>query len=295
MNRVAASLLGDRNDRIRTVVYQWFEHHPQPSMVPRLLSALPMETSEFVRPALTRALAANADTPAVQNVLRPLVLRGEDAFRGSLIAALGDYRGTFALPELLAVVKLDGPLQDDAATALARIGDASARPVIASLQASVPRERQPTVSAALCLLGVDCPARVQFVVDTLRFGAASDAQLPMLRGAVYAAAVLAGAGHADVFSAMIDAALASNGGARDTLTLGVGTVILRQPQVALDVYEARQQAREVAELFRDAFDMFSEDFDEERFGAAVRREFWTAAEGAPRRQAAASLLDALEF
>lgn len=295
MSRVAAALIGDRNDRIRTAAYQWFEHHPQPAVVPRLLAALSAETSEFVRPALTRALAANADTLAVREALRPLVLRGEDAFRGSLIAALGDYRGAFAVPELLTVVKLDGPLQDDAATALARIGDPSARPVIASLQAAVPRERQPTVSAALCLLGIDCEARIQFVVDTLRFAAASDAQLPILRGAVYAAGVLAGAGHDEVSVAMIDAALASNGGARDTLTLGVGTVILRDPIAALDIYQAREQSAAVAELFRDAFDMLSEDFAEEQFGTAIRREFWASPEGAARRESAASLLDALEF
>ncbi len=295
MSRLAPTLVGDRNDRVRAVVYQWLERHPQPAVAQMLVSALPSETSEFVRPALLRALTAAAGDNAVREALRPFVLRGDDLFRGTLIAALGDHNASFALPELFDVVTLDGPLQDDAATALGRIGDPAARPVIAGLQQTASRELQPTVSAALCLLGVDCEARVRFVIDTLRFAASSDRQLPILRGAVHAAGVLASAGHVEAFNALIDAALASTGAARDAITLGVGSAILRQPLVALDVFEARKQAADVAALFRDGFDMLSEDFDEEQFGAAVRRAFWAAADQSPRKQAAASLLDALEF
>jgi HEAT repeat protein len=271
MTRVSTELVGDRNDRVRAVAYQWFEHHPQAAVLPRLLDALPNETSEFVRPALTRALVASGESPDVQRAVRPLVLKGEDMFRGSVIAALGDHRGAYAIEELLAVVALDGPLQDDAITAIGRIGNPSTRSVIAGLQKTVPRELQPTVSAALCLLQVDCPARV------------------------HAAGVLAGAGHGEAFEALIDAAMAAEGAARDAVTLGVGNVILRQPLLALRVFETRQQPAAVAELFRDGFDMLSEDFDKEQFGAEVRRTLWATPEGAVRRQAAASLLDALEF
>jgi hypothetical protein len=295
MTRVSTELVGDRNDRVRAVAYQWFEHHPQAAVLPRLLDALPNETSEFVRPALTRALVASGESPDVQRAVRPLVLKGEDMFRGSVIAALGDHRGAYAIEELLAVVALDGPLQDDAITAIGRIGNPSTRSVIAGLQKTVPRELQPTVSAALCLLQVDCPARVRFVIETLGFAAASDQQLPLLRGAVHAAGVLAGAGHGEAFEALIDAAMAAEGAARDAVTLGVGNVILRQPLLALRVFETRQQPAAVAELFRDGFDMLSEDFDKEQFGAEVRRTLWATPEGAVRRQAAASLLDALEF
>jgi hypothetical protein len=294
MTRVSSDLVGDRNDRVRAVVYQWFERHPQPAVLPRLLDALSKETSEFVRPALTRALAASGADPAVQQALRPLVLKGEDLFRGSVIAALGDHRGAFALEELMVVVQLDGPLQDDAITAIGRIGQPSSRSVIAGLQQSAPRDLQPTISAALCLLQVDCAARVRFIVETLKFAAAGDQHLPLLRGAVHAAGVLASAGHADALDALVDAALAANGAARDAITLGVGTVILSEPMLALRVFEARQQSATVAELFRDGFDMLAEDFDEEQFGAEVRRAL-ASPEGAARRQLAASLLDALEF
>lgn len=293
--RVAAELVADRNDRVRAVAYQWFERHPTPSVLPQLLAALPKETSEFVRPALTRALASSGSDPAVQQALRPLVLKGEDLFRGSVIAALGDHAGEFALEELLLVVSLDGPLQDDAITAIGQIGRTSSRGAIAALQKSAPPELQPTVSAALCLLELDCPARVKFVIETLRFAAAADRQLPLLRGAVHAAGILAGAGHEAAFDAMIDAALSADGAVRDTITLGVGNVILEHPLLALQLFEARKEPAAVAGVFRDAFDMLAEDFDKEQFGAEVRRQLQTAPEGAARRQAAASLLDALEF
>jgi len=118
-------LLGDRNDRIRTVAAAWFEHHPDPAVVPRLIDALSDETSEFVRPALTRALAANGADPGARDVLVPLVLRGEDYFRGAVIEALGDYKAAYALTAIEQVARLDGPLQDDAITAIGKIGDPS--------------------------------------------------------------------------------------------------------------------------------------------------------------------------
>jgi hypothetical protein len=295
MTRVAADLLSDPNDRVRTVVYQWFERQPRPEMTPRLIQALAREASEFVRPALLRALAAAGDSPQLREILEPLVFRGDDLFRGSVIVALGDYGRTFAVDEIRQVAALDGPLQDDAVTALGRLGDKSVLPDISRLQKEGPRQIQPTVSAALCLLGVDCEARLAFVGDTLRFAATAPDRLDLLRGAVHAAGVLARSGHAEMFETMVDAALKSNGAARDTLTLGIGTVILRNPEQALDLYEARAQAPEIGELYLDAFDMLAEEFDKEQFGAAIRRVLWTSPEGSPRRQSASALLDALEF
>ncbi len=295
MTRVAAELLTDRNDRVRTVAYQWFEQHPQPDMLPRLLEMLPRETSEFVRPALTSALAASWRDVNVQQVLRPLVLRGEDHFRGSVITALGEHGATFALPELLTVVRLDGPLKDDAITALGRLAVPSSRSVVAGLQKAASPELQPTVSAALCLMGTDCPARVAFVVDTLRYASTAERQTALLRGAVHAAAMLAQGGQDEAFDALVDAALTAKGAARDAVILGVGLVILRRPTMALDQFEQRQQSQGLVALYRDAFDMLSEDFHEESVGVTVRRAFWAAPEGSVTRTAAASLLDALEF
>ena len=45
----------------------------------------------------------------------------------------------------------------------------------------------------------------------------------------------------------------------------------------------------------EAFDMLSEDFEEERFYVEIRNAFWSAPEGSPRRRAAERLIATLEF
>jgi hypothetical protein len=49
------------------------------------------------------------------------------------------------------------------------------------------------------------------------------------------------------------------------------------------------------ELLRDAFDMLEEDFAEEMFYVAVRRAYWTAADGSAARRLAEAVLQKLEF
>ena len=62
------------NDRLRSVAYSYFEHNPDPTVVPKLLAALTTESSEFVRPALTRALAAYGADPKVKEVMAGQVM-----------------------------------------------------------------------------------------------------------------------------------------------------------------------------------------------------------------------------
>src|SRR5712692_4276488 len=69
--------LASPNDRLRTVAYSFFEHNPNPAMVPDLLAALDKEQAEFVRPALVRALAALGGDPKVQQTLTRETGRGE--------------------------------------------------------------------------------------------------------------------------------------------------------------------------------------------------------------------------
>lgn len=123
------------NDRVRAAAYEAVEHDPDPALAPRLLSALERETSEFVRPALLRALAAHDDDPEVREQLVRDIDRGEGLFRAAVIEALGERGATYAVEPLMRIASEAGPLRDDALIALGRIGDVRALPVIAAARA----------------------------------------------------------------------------------------------------------------------------------------------------------------
>jgi hypothetical protein len=288
-------LLTDRNDRLRTVAYQWWEHHPDTGILPTLLTALPRERSEFVRPALTRAVAAHGMDARAREALVPLVIRGEDLFRGALIEALGDYGATYAVASIADVAKLDGPLQDDAITALGKIGDVSARPTLESLQRSASPEVQPTISAAFCLLKIDCARQEAYLKQALEYGLKDPDGLPLLRGVVHALGMLAVGGRTWALNALLDTGSTAPDQAREALALGLGLVALRRPQATLEVLAARSDPANAAELLLEAFDMLSEDFEEERFYVEIRNAFWSSPEASPRRRAAERLIATLEF
>lgn len=287
--------LTDRNDRMRAVAYAYYEHHPNPEVIPALIEALDSEGSEFVRPALTRAVAAHGPDPRVRDALVPLVMQGADFFRGSVIEALGSYNGTYALAEIRRVARLDGPLQDDAISAVGRLGDADVVPMLAELQKQVPRELQPTVSAALCVIGRDCDEHYAFIDQSLRFAADNPNFQPLLRGAVHAMGMLALRGRDDAMGALITVGVPAAEPARSPIALGVGLVALRDPDVLLRVVESRSDRDRVIALVRDAFDMLSEDYEEERFYVHVRRAYWAAPEGSPRRALVEALIRQLDF
>ena len=67
-----------------------------PGIIPSLIEALAKEQSEFVRPALLRALVAHGSDARARTAILPLVMRGQDDFRGAVIEALGEYRVTYA-------------------------------------------------------------------------------------------------------------------------------------------------------------------------------------------------------
>lgn len=288
-------LVADPNDRVRAVVYAWFERYPERDVYPALIAALETERSEFVRPALTRALAAAHADAAVRAAIEPLIMRGEDFFRGTVIEALGDHRATWAAPRIAEVAKLDGPLQDDAITALGKLGDRSVLPVLAALQQSAPRDTQPALAAASCLITGQCGPHEDYLRKTLTF-AASDAQYQsLLRSAGFSLAALAARGSTVALAALLDVAEPAVDPARAALALAVGHVALRNPGVLLDGLEARAGRDRAIGVVRDAFDMLSEDFEEERFFVEVRRAYWAAPEGSARRAVAQALIEQLEF
>jgi HEAT repeat protein len=292
---VMSTVLDDPNDRLRTVAYTYFEHNPEKGMAARLLKKLDKEDGEFVRPALTRALAAYGDEPPVQAALTALVLRGQDLYRSAVIEALGDYHAAYALAPIIEVAKRDGPLQEDAVLAMGKIGDKRALEVLQGLQKSAPRARQPAVAASICLLGINCASHQKFVIDTMTFAIANQGFQDLLRAAARALGTLAASGRPDAAATLLDVGIPAHDPGRSPVALAFGSVALRNTPLTIKVLMARADLKDAALVLRDAFDMLEEDFEEERFFATVRRSYWEAPAGSPERKLADALIQALEF
>ena len=292
---VMVAAVADKNDRMRTVAYAYFERNPDKAVIPRMLEALKVEASEFVRPALTRALAAHADDPKVRQTMEGLVMQGQAFFRSVVIEAIGDHRGAYAIKPIAEVARIDGPLQDDAVLALGKIGDKSILPTLAGLQRTAPRESQPGIAAAICLLGVNCASHQPYIVDSMRFSIANLGFQELLRSSSAALAVLAVAGREDAAVELVTQGAPTRDPVRAPLALALGTVALRNTPLVLKLLEKDSVREPAIELLREAFDMLEEDFDEERFFAAVRRAYWQAPAGSPGRAVADTLIRRLEF
>jgi HEAT repeat protein len=292
---VMVQALGEKNDRLRAVGYGWFEHNRDPQLVPRMLDALAREDSEFVRPALTRTLAAYASDSRVRDAVHGLIMKGQDFFRSVVIEAVGDYKGAYALPSLIVVAKLDGPLQDDAVLAIGKIGDKKALETLAALQRTAPRSVQPSIAAAICLLGVNCSSHQGYLEQSLKFSTENDGFRDLLRASASGLAALAIAGHRDAASVLVEHGIPSRDPARAAIALALGAVALRNTPVLLETLQARSEPKPAILLLGEAFDMLEEDLEEERFYAVVRRGYWAAPVNAPARTVAEALIQTLDF
>jgi HEAT repeat protein len=288
-------VLTNANDRLRTVAYMYYEHHPTAGVLPALLKALEREESEFVRPALVRALAAQSSDPRVRETLLVEVGRGQDFFRSGVIEALGDYGAAYAVEPLMAIARLTGPLQADAVIALGKLKDQRAMETLAELQRSAARETQPTIAAAICLLGINCDAHVAYLVETLRFSNRSAGYQEMLRNTVAALVALANSGNVQALTALFEVGVSAVDPPRAPMALGVGTVAVRNTPLMLSFLETYKNADAAISLIAEGFDMLEEDYEEESFFAAVRRGYWRAAESSPTRSVGQALIDKLEF
>jgi HEAT repeat protein len=283
------------NDRLRTVAYRFFEHNPDRAMAADLLAALEKEQAEFVRPALVRALAALGSEPRVQQALVRDTARGEDFFRGAVIEALGDYKAAYALEAITTVARLDGPLQDDAAIALGRIGDKRALETLAAIQGSASRTRQPSIAAGICLLGVNCESHERFLLETLRFADQNPGFQDLLRGAAAGLGALGVNGRPTAVEALFEVGIPSRDPTRAPIALALATVALRNTTVALTLLEKHPDQGRALDLLAEGFEMLEEDLEKERFFALVRRTYWQSPEGAPRRALMQTLIGKLDF
>jgi HEAT repeat protein len=297
--RTAGSMresLASPNDRLRTVAYSFFEHNPDRAMIPDLLAALEKEQAEFVRPALVRALAALGADARVQQALVRESGRGEDFFRSAVIEALGDYKARYGFDAVTAIAKLDGPLQEDAALALGKIGDQRALETLAELQRSAPRTRQPSIAAAICLLGVNCDSHENYLIETLKFADKNSGYQDLLRGAASGLAALALAGHREAADALFEVGIpARDDSTRAPAALAVGTIALRSTPLLMSILETRPDRAAAIDLLAEGFDMLEEDLDKEAFFAFARRTYWASPEGSPARDLMQTLIGKLDF
>ena len=288
--------LASPNDRVREVAYGYFEHQPAPRLTPRLLAALDKETSEFVRPSLVRALAALAsNNPQVRDLLIRDAMRGQDYFRGSVIEALGDYHITAAMPRLVEIARIEGPLQDDAVLSLGKLGDKAALGPLAELQRSGSQALQPSVAAGICLLGQNCSSHMGFLQKTLGFGEDFPGYQDLIRSSAAGLGAIGAHGNPDAVTMLLDIGVPSEDPLRAPVALALGLVALRNPPVLLKVLETRKDRDQVVSLIGEGFDMLEEDLDEERFFALVRRTYWAAADRSPTRALCEYLITKLDF
>ena len=288
-------LMASPNDRLREVAYGYFEQHPEPPLAAKMLAALDKEQGEFVRPALVRALAAVARAPGATEALVRDAGRGLDFFRSTVIEAAGDYKIAAAVPKLIEIAKIDGPLQDDAATALGKIGDKSALGTLAELQRTASREMQPGITAAICLMGSNCPVHINYLEKVLGFAETYPGYQELLRGAAAGLGAIARQGNAEVLNTLFNVGIPSQDPVRAPVTLAIGLVGLRNMPLMLKTLEARPDREAALGILAEAFDMLEEDLEEERFFVTVRRGYWAAGEGSVPRKIAAGLIQTLEF
>jgi HEAT repeat protein len=283
------------NDRLRTVAYSYFEHTPDPAMIPELIAALAKEQAEFVRPALVRALAAVGDDPRVRQTLIQEAMRGEDFFRSAVIEALGDYKAGYAFETLTGIAKLDGPLLDDTAIALGKIGDKRALETLAGLQRTAPKSTQPLIAASICLLGVNCESHENYLAETLKFSDQNIGFQELLRGAASGLGALGVSGRASAVTALFEVGIPSQDPTRAPVALAIGMVALRNTPLMLATLETHPRRSDAIALVGEGFDMLEEDLDKERFFALIRRTYWASAEGSPPRELMQTLIGKLDF
>ena len=297
---VVRDALTSPNDRLRTVAYSFFEHNPDRALVPNLMAAMDKESGEFVRPSLVRALAAQAALPGDQGTrVRAALIReagrGQDFFRTAVIEALGDFKAKYAYDTLVGIVGLDGPLQNDTAIALGKIGDQRALNVLANLQRSAPKPSQPYIAAGICLLGVNCETHEKFLVETLTYADTNPGYQAYLRAAAAGLAAVAIAGHGEAAESLFTAGIPSRDPTRAPVSLALATIALRRTPLMMTILQAHPNREKAIELMAEGFDILEEDYEKERFFAFVRHAYWDSPENSPARELMRTLIGKLDF
>ena len=127
-------------------------------------TALEREEAEFVRPALTRALAAYGADAKVRQALTGLVMRGQDLFRAVVIEALGEYKAGYALQPIRTWPGSRGRCRTMRCWRSGGSATSAAWRCWPACSGLRSRNLQPSIAAAICLLGSNCGSHVGYLV-----------------------------------------------------------------------------------------------------------------------------------
>ena len=288
------TLMGDRSVRVREMTYRWMALHPDPSQASTLLELLQAEKTDGVRPAIAAALAAVDTDPQVRRTLLEEVNRGPDFFRVAVIDTLGRRRATYAADAIAEIAKVEGPLQDDAVLALARIGDPRATGTVAA-EGNDGADVRAALLAARCLLDGDCTATTK----ALAAAALDAATAPQnAQAAVTALGAVAEKPDMDATSALLSLESKAPPAVSDQAAVELSILAVRSPLPVLAWLDglADGPLRNAAiDVLRAGFDRLEQDFAEEQFYVAAHAAYVAAPQGSAARTRLGALLDALAF
>ena len=269
-------------------------------VLPALIAALGREQSEFVRPALTRALAASRRRPRARAGARA----ARHAGRGLSSAARSSRRSatiarTYALPERSSTVaKLEARCRTTRSRRSGKIGDPASRAALAELQQTAPT---PSCSRRLrrrcACLASSCAAQTR-TISRRRW--CSRPAIARLSDRCFAARSRAGrardAGDDRRSSALLDAGVPAEDPRARRHRLGVGTWRFRNP--GRRARGARERGSDSDGVDRAAARRLRHAVRGLRGGAFLRRgpaRLLGGAGGSPRRRVAEALIEKLEF
>jgi hypothetical protein len=175
------------------------------------------------------------------------------------------------------------------------MGDKRALEVLAGLQRTGGRALQPSLAAAICLLGVNCSSHLGYLQKVLAFADDNPGYQDLVRAASFGLDAVAIQGNPEALEMLFTAGIPSMDPIRAPLALSVAKVALRNTPLMLKHLSAMSDQRGALTLVAEGFDMLQEDLEEEQFFVTVRKEYWTAPEGSPMRRLAEQLIGKLEF
>ena len=151
---------------------------------------------------------------------------------------------------------------------MGKIGDKRAlAKLVSALQRSGTQELQPTVAAAICLLGINCSSHLGYLQKMLTFADDNPGYQELVRAAAFGLDAIAIKGSAEALQHVVRRrAFRAGDPLRAPLALAVAKVALRNTPLMLQVLQPQKDQRQArSSCSPKAFDMLEEDLEEEQF------------------------------